>query len=62
MIAMDVEFLNGKFHIEWNDGRFIIAADNLVLEPEEMLDLGELIHTFCESHVDEGDTCCDDCP
>jgi hypothetical protein len=62
MIAMDVEFLNGKFHIEWNDGRFIIAADNLMLEPEEMLDLGDLIQTFCESQVDNRDICYDDCP
>lgn len=61
MIAMDVEFLTGKFRIEWNDGHFVLYADQLVLDPEEMLDLGELIQSFCDSKA-EVDNCCGDCP
>jgi hypothetical protein len=62
MIAMDVEFLSGKFRIEWNEGRFVVIADKLVLEPEEMLDLGELIQSFCDSKVEEDGNCCDEAP
>lgn len=57
MIAMDLEFLSGKFRVEWNDGRFVVIADKLEVEPRDILEIAEFMREFYFAQMIEDDCC-----
>jgi hypothetical protein len=61
MIAMDVEFLSGKFRLEWNEGRFVVLTDKVVLEPREFMELAQMMQDFYITQMGD-DGCCCECP
>jgi hypothetical protein len=61
MIAMDLEFLSGKFRVEWNAGRFVVIADKLALEPRDFMEVAQMMQDFCILQMGD-DGCCDECP